>query len=158
MNTPRAIPTTGPAAWVYAREKAERAQGQPAGPATQPIDPRTRRQSDFAVALGKRLDRPGEAPSPEEKARRAAEDFVAVALVQPVLKQLREANQAAEPFKPGPAEKQFRGLADAMMARQIVGASSFPLVDRLAQDMLKRGGAVPPVPANALAINPRPAR
>lgn len=99
------------------------------------------RQRAFADALGKRIDAVGEAPSAEEKARKAAEDFVAATLVQPLLKQLRDTNQAAAPFAPGPAEKQFRGLADAQIAARIVRASSFPLVGRLASDLLRHAKA-----------------
>ncbi len=101
------------------------------------------RQQTFTDALGKKLSSPGEAPGPEARARATAEDFVAVALVQPILKQLRESNQAAAPFAPGEVEKQFRGLADAQVARQVVKASSFPLVDRLAGDLLRRPAGLP---------------
>ncbi len=75
--------------------------------------------------------------TPESEARQAAEDFVAMAFVQPVLKQLRETNHAAAPFAPGKGEQQFRALMDAEIARKVVRASDWPLVDRLAQRLLE---------------------
>ncbi len=74
--------------------------------------------------------------SPEEKARAAAEEFVATSLVLPVLKQLRETNEAWGPFKPGRHEKVFGDMFDGEIASQIVSAQNFPLVDRLARDLL----------------------
>src|SRR5205085_4117838 len=69
--------------------------------------------------------------------------FVAIALIQPVLKQLREANAAAPPFAPSSGEKQFQSLFDNQVARQIAGATHFPVVDRIAHDLLKRGRTIP---------------
>lgn len=68
-------------------------------------------------------------------AREAAEMFVAVSLVQPVLAQARESSWAAPPFAPTQAEKQFGALMDAHVAREVTRAAQFPLVDRLARDM-----------------------
>lgn len=83
----------------------------------------------------------------ESDRRQAAEEFVAVAFIQPILKQLRESNNAAEPFAPGPAEKQFGSIMDAAVSKQIVTASNFALVDRIAQDLSGRKAAWPsPVP------------
>lgn len=92
----------------------------------------------------------------QQTAREAAQDFVAVTFLAPVLKQLRDTNNAAPPFAPGPAEKQFGGLMDQHVARQIVRASHFPLVDRVAHDLLRsKGPAVPsPVPTAAAFITP----
>ena len=84
---------------------------------------------------------PGEAT--KEKAadsRRAAEDFIAQTLILPVLKQLRETNQAAAPFAPGDAERQFMPMYDEMIAQQIVRAKHFPLVDSVARHLLGRSG------------------
>lgn len=75
--------------------------------------------------------------SAEERARGAAESFVALAFVQPVLKQLRETNMATAPFAPGAVEKQFGPLLDAELSRRITRASGFALVDRVAQDLLR---------------------
>lgn len=105
------------------------------------------RQSDFASVLSRtgqgRLDgqgRPIEEPPVDAKkqAAEAARDFVAIALVQPVLAQMRAHNQAAPPFAPGPAEKQFGAIVDAQIARQIVRKSGYALVDRIAADLSKR--------------------
>ncbi len=77
------------------------------------------------------------------KARDAAEQFVAIALVQPVFKQLRESNQAAEPFKPNGAEKAFRGMLDEELAKRMVQRTRWPLVERIARQLEQRGGALP---------------
>ena len=71
----------------------------------------------------------------DEKARDTAERLVAVVLIQPILKQMRESNQAAEPFKPTRGEQQFQGMMDAKIAQDITQSARFPLVDRLARDM-----------------------
>ena len=75
--------------------------------------------------------------TPEEKARASAEEFVAQALVLPVLKQMRETNDAWGPFAPGRHEKRFGSMLDGEIASRLVRAQRFPLVERLAQDMLK---------------------
>ncbi len=72
-------------------------------------------------------------PEPTE----VAETFVAVALVQPLLAEARKSSWAAEPFAPSDAEKQFGALMDAHVAREITRAARFPLVQRLARDMLR---------------------
>ncbi len=82
----------------------------------------------------------GEETGPEA-ARRAAERFVAQTLVSPLLKQLREQSWAAPPFAPSSGEKQFVSLQDAHTANSISRASNFPLVDRIAQDLLDRARA-----------------
>jgi Rod binding domain-containing protein len=79
------------------------------------------------------------AATPREQARAAAEEFVSVALVQPLLMQLRASNSAAPPFAPTQGEKQFQSLLDAELARQITRSSRFAIVDRLATDLLTRG-------------------
>lgn len=95
-------------------------------------------QHSFASILAR--DR--RAPTPEAAARESAEQLVAISLVQPVLKQLRDSDRAAPPFAPTQAERQFRSLMDAELAQRLVRASNFPLVDRLARDLLAR--AAPP--------------
>ncbi|MFI4898535.1 MAG: hypothetical protein ACIARR_11995 [Phycisphaerales bacterium JB059] len=102
-------------------------------------------QETFARALNRAR---GEAPeSREARAQEAAEELVAITFVQPILAQLRETNNAAAPFGPTPAEKQFGSLQDARLAQDIVRASRFPLVDRLARNMLSDSepGAAAPV-------------
>jgi Rod binding domain-containing protein len=111
-------------------------------------------QRSFLNVLGKQV--PDSSPStPAERARDVAEQYVAIALVQPLLKQFRETSNAAPPFAPTPAEKQFRALTDADLAQQIVRAKQFPLVDRLARDLLIRGG-VDPSELNAPVSAPVP--
>ncbi|MEO0512094.1 MAG: hypothetical protein AAF108_04265 [Planctomycetota bacterium] len=73
----------------------------------------------------------------ETQARRAAEKLVAQTLVMPVLRQIRESNEAAEPFAPSEGEKQFGALFDQRIADDLVRAAGFPLVDRLARDLLR---------------------
>ncbi len=82
--------------------------------------------------------------SPEGKARKAAEDMVSVALIEPTLKILRESNNAAAPFGPGDMEKAFGPLLDQAISERIVRASGFGIVDRLSSDLLKHGAAVRP--------------
>lgn len=92
------------------------------------------RQRDFSAVIARDDDGPTRAGS----ARRAAEDFVAMAFVEPLLAQLREGNNAAPPFAPGPAERQFGEIMDQVTSRQLVRASNFPLVDRLEADLARR--------------------
>ncbi len=72
----------------------------------------------------------------EADARDAAEQFVAKTFLEPLMKSVRESNQAAPPFAPTQAEKQFRAFADAQLAVEIVKRSDMPIVDRLARDLL----------------------
>jgi len=92
------------------------------------------RQRDFSAVIA----RDQGANSTTKPARQAAEDFVAMAFVQPLLAQLRETNDAAQPFAPGPAERQFGEIMDQVLSRQMVRASSFPLVDRIEHDLSQR--------------------
>lgn len=97
------------------------------------------RQRSFQAALG-RASSGAQTPSPESAAHEAAEQLVTQCLILPMLKQLRDTNQAAPPFAPSQAERQFGALGDAQLAQRITSASRFPLVDRLARDLLKRAG------------------
>ncbi len=102
----------------------------------------SRSQDSFSAVLNKA--RAGDASrTPEQIARESAESLVAITLVQPILAQLRETNQAAPPFEPTPAEKQFRALQDARLAQDIVRHAKFPLVERVARGVLKQSGADP---------------
>ncbi len=96
---------------------------------------RAKSQTDFVALLGRSVDR---GRSEEEAARDAAEQFVSIGLVQPLLAQLRSTNQAAPPFAPSNSEKQFQSLMDANIARQITHAEHFPLVDAIAGVLIKR--------------------
>lgn len=75
------------------------------------------------------------------RARESAEDLVAVSLVEPTLKLLRESNGAAAPFAPGEAEKAFGPLLDQAVAQRLVRASNFGIVDRVASDLLRNAQA-----------------
>jgi Rod binding domain-containing protein len=92
------------------------------------------------------------AASREAEAREAARGLVSAALVQPILKQLRESKNAAPPpFGPGPGERSFREMMDATVAQKLVTSQNWPLVDRLARDLLRRsgGGIDPASPATS---------
>jgi len=106
----------------------------------------TSRQVSFAELLGRQSGSGDTTLTHEQRASAAAEQLVSVALVQPLLAQLRASNNAAPPFAPTAAEKQMRALQDAEVARQITHAARFPLVDRLARHMLessRRAGTAP---------------
>lgn len=91
-------------------------------------------QADFSAVLGRSVD---QGKSPQQQARDTAEQFVSIGLVQPLLAQLRSTNQAAPPFAPSQAEKQFQSLLDANIAQQITRAKRFPLVDSIAAILSK---------------------
>ena len=80
---------------------------------------------------------------------------MAITLVEPTLKLLRESNSAAPPFAPGDAEKAFGPLLDAEIARRVVRASGFGLVDRVASDLLKRTQRQTPAPQQTTPPNSR---
>lgn len=97
-------------------------------------------QGDFAAVIArshKLVDGSPEAQA--QAAREGAQDFVAVTLVQPLLKQLRESNNAAPPFAPSSAERQFRAMMDAQISQRIVRASHFPIVDVIARGLMREG-------------------
>ncbi|MCC5824502.1 MAG: hypothetical protein LAT64_09710 [Phycisphaerales bacterium] len=101
-------------------------------------------QRSFAEALGAARRAEGlealEERDAANRAREAAEQLVSTTLVLPVLKQLRESNNAAPPFGPTDAEKQFGSLLDHRLAHDIVKGANFPMVDRLARDLLRNSG------------------
>lgn len=92
-------------------------------------------QADFSRILSIASAEADSTDDADTKARDAAERLVAVVLVQPILKQMRESNQAAEPFKPTRGEQQFQSMLDAKFAQEITRSARFPLVERLARDM-----------------------
>lgn len=85
-------------------------------------DPRGER---FDSALRRAL---GGDQKTQQTPRQAAEEFISMALVQPILAQLRETNQAAGPFAPGEAEKSFGPMLDAEIAHQMVKSSGWGLI------------------------------
>ncbi len=101
------------------------------------VSPLAARQDDFASVLARARGAGGR--TAEESARAAAEEFVSITLVQPLLAGLREGNGAAPPFAPSRGERQFQSLLDAHVAQQVVRAAQFPLVDRLARQLMSEG-------------------
>ncbi len=97
--------------------------------------------ASLSAALGGKENRAARDP------RQAAEELVAITLVQPILSQLRESDLGAEPFAASEGEKRFGALYDAEIARRIVSSGRFPLVDALARQMRERsesaGASVP---------------
>lgn len=94
----------------------------------------------FAWMLAGAAGSRGAKRTPEQSARAAAEEFISVALVQPILQQLRSQNQAAEPFAPGDAERSFGAIFDAEIARRITQRADFPLVESVARALLRSQG------------------
>ncbi len=87
------------------------------------------------------VDVPG--PDPRlAKAAEAAEGLVATTFIEPILKQVRESNDAPPPFGPSNAEKQFSALLDTKLSDEIVHAANFPLVERITQQLLKNMPAI----------------
>jgi Rod binding domain-containing protein len=98
-------------------------------------------QQTFAASLGR-------ATGPktiEQEARESAEGLVSMALVQPVLKRLRESNQAAPPFGPAKGEQSMRTMLDQKWADSLVKTGNWALVDRVESKMLARLGKGPAV-------------
>ncbi|MFG0253381.1 MAG: hypothetical protein ACF8NJ_10970 [Phycisphaerales bacterium JB038] len=101
------------------------------------------------------LDRLGGAEARDEealaaRAREAAEEFVAIAMVQPILAQLREHPlvdaEEMGPLAPSRSEKMLQPLWDAQAAQRIVQAADWPMVERLGQQLLQKAGALRATP------------
>ena len=112
-------------------------------------------REEFAAVLG-RMD-PG-AMTPDERAREGARQLVSTALVQPVLKSLRESNRAAAPFAPSQGERTFRAMMDTNLAQNLVKSGRWPLVDRVAQSLLRNtsqgaGAAEPSAPGSEPVVD-----
>lgn len=90
--------------------------------------------------------------TPEAGARDAAEQFVAQALVEPILARFRASGDAVPPFAPGDSEKAFRPLLDAQIAQRIVRSQNFPIVEAVARRLLEHQRS-----ADALPDSPGPA-
>lgn len=100
------------------------------------------RPGDVPITFGDSLRRAGVEPTAQERAHATARELVAIALVQPTLKALRESNQAAPPFAPGDAERRFGSMLDAEHAQRIVNSANFPLVAAV-RDRLLAGAGLP---------------
>lgn len=81
--------------------------------------------------------------SSNDPAHDAAQSFIATALIQPILKQLRQTNNAAEPFAPGEFEKQFAPLMDQIWSEQVTRSGNWPLVEAVAQHLREQAGLKP---------------
>lgn len=90
---------------------------------------------DFSKVIGRM--NPDEM-TPEQRAAEGAQQLVSVALVQPVLKSLRESNNAAGPFAPSQGERTFRGMMDATLAQRLVTGGHWGLVDHVARTLLSK--------------------
>ena len=88
---------------------------------------------------------PGAAPSKgkPDKVREAAEEFVSMALVEPILAKMRSMNMAAEPFAPGAHEKAFAPFVDKAWSKNLVKAGGWDLVERVEQWMRQRADVKP---------------
>lgn len=104
--------------------------------------PRADDQRAFESLLGRSQAQQGGRPD-RASIRDAAENFVSIALVQPVFKQLRSTNRTAAPFAPTRAEQQFQSMIDSRLAKHMVHSSRWPLVDRIEQSLLQRSGLAP---------------
>jgi Rod binding domain-containing protein len=81
----------------------------------------------------------GSGDGPDE-AREAAEKFVSIAFIEPVLASLRESALAEGPFAPSDAERRFSPMLHQHLADRIVASANFPLVDRVVAQLTSRGG------------------
>ncbi|MFG0328742.1 MAG: hypothetical protein ACF8PN_02480 [Phycisphaerales bacterium] len=88
-----------------------------------------------------------------ETVRRAAEELVATAFVQPMFKMMREDPLRSDLLPVSAGEKSFGPLLDAELAKRITRSARFDLVDSVARDLLghpqalTRGAIPAPPPA-----------
>jgi hypothetical protein len=89
-----------------------------------------------------------------KKAREAAEEFVAISMVQPILAQLRQQPlvdpEDMGPLAPGRGEKMMQPLLDAQAAKGIVQAANWPMVERLSQQLLAKANALSGTPTTEI--------
>lgn len=126
---------------VSALAAAEASVGRTARGVAEGVAPLLSPAGGFGAAL--RRARSAAAGGTPEAARSAAEEFVAMTLVQPILAQMRAQNSAAAPFGPGEAERAFAPLWDAEIAARITKAENFGVVDAVARKLLERALPLP---------------
>lgn len=80
----------------------------------------------------------------EAKALDTAHKLVSTTLIKPILAQARAARDAPAPWGQTQAEKQFGSLLDNRIADDIAKSSSFPIAQRIAQNILKNSQAIDP--------------
>lgn len=80
----------------------------------------------------------------EAKALDTAHKLVSTTLIKPILAQARATRDAPAPWGQTQAEKQFGSLLDNRIADDIAKSSSFPIAQRIAQNILKNSQAIDP--------------
>ena len=91
----------------------------------------------FAGMVGKQRDALNTKGA--DRAREVAQQYVAGALVLPLLKQAREARDSAPPFGMTDAEKKLGSLMDNRIANDMVRRGNWALVDRITQQLQSAG-------------------
>jgi Rod binding domain-containing protein len=114
------------------------------------IDP-LRAANPNPLSVATKPDSEGE-ESNQSRARAAAEGLVSTTFIEPILKQLRESNNTPPPFGPSSAEKQFSTMLDTKLSDEIVRAANFPLVTRIAAQLMENMPSQNP-PRQSLDIN-----
>lgn len=106
------------------------------------VPPAPSRTERFAQVLNsKRVPAQPEArldPATRAKLREAAEQFVASALVLPMLQGMREDPFRSDLFHGGMGEDTFQSQLDTILADRITSQSRFPLVDLIMEQVLRR--------------------
>ena len=82
-------------------------------------------------------------PARHAELREAAEQFVASALMLPLLAQARQDPFRSELFHGGSAEDAFQSQLDTILADRITRGSNLPLVDVVVEHVLNRYGQAP---------------
>jgi hypothetical protein len=77
-------------------------------------------------------------PATRAKLREAAEQFVASALVLPMLKGMQQDPFRSDLFHGGMGEDAFQSQLDTILADRITSRSRFPLVDSIMEQVLRR--------------------
>ncbi|MCP4833154.1 MAG: hypothetical protein GY895_00175 [Phycisphaera sp.] len=100
--------------------------------------------SDQAAFLKQMASRLGADPTdsrartPEGLARLGAERMVSIALIEPMVREAREASASTGMFAPGPGEKRFGHMLDRDIADSIVASPNFGGVVALERRLLDR--------------------
>lgn len=152
-KSPRAAAATPDESFADAMRRTAGAPIDPAPP-ERDIEPKRAGADPFGRGYRDRMAYTAHLPVEDEAteadpARAAAEELVAITMIQPILASLRESNMAADPFGPGDAERRFGPMWDAAIAHRIVKARGFGLVDEVARRVRQQGdgAARPAAPA-----------
>jgi len=79
----------------------------------------------------------------KQKLRHACEQLVSDALVQPLLKQMRQSPFKVKMFHGGHAEQAFAQKLDTILADRIVHSANFPIVDSVYNNLSRHPGGLP---------------